>query len=93
MGFHGLAAAHKPNITMRNAKRLLEWCKARHHWTLEQWKRFLCSDESRLIIWHVQWTNLGLADARRMLPAQMHSANCKVWWSNNGLGLFFMVQG
>ena len=36
--------------------------------------------------------NLGLADARRMLPASMYSANCKVWWRwNNGLGLFFMV--
>jgi hypothetical protein len=38
-------------------------------------------------------TNLGLADARRMLSAPMHIANCKVWWMrNNGLGLFFMVR-
>ena len=33
--------------------------------------------------------NLGLVDTRRMLPARMYSANCKVWWRrNNGLGLF-----
>jgi hypothetical protein len=51
MGFHGRAATHKPKITMRNAKRWLEWCKARRHWTLEQWKRVLCSDESRFTIW------------------------------------------
>jgi hypothetical protein len=38
MGFHGRAAAHKPKITMCNAKRWLEWCKAHRHWTLEQWK-------------------------------------------------------
>ena len=38
MDFHGRAAAHKPKITMRNAKRWLEWCKALRHWTLEQWK-------------------------------------------------------
>jgi hypothetical protein len=38
VGFHGRAAAHKPKINMRNAKRHLEWCKARRHWTLEQWK-------------------------------------------------------
>jgi hypothetical protein len=38
MGFHCRAAAHKPKVTMRNAKHRLEWCKARHHWTLEQWK-------------------------------------------------------
>ena len=42
MSFHGRAASHKPKITMRNAKRLLEWCKARRHWTLEQWKHVLC---------------------------------------------------
>jgi hypothetical protein len=29
-------AVHKPKIIMRNAKRRLEWCKARRHWTLEQ---------------------------------------------------------
>ena len=29
MGFDGRAAAHKPNITMRNAKHRLESCKAR----------------------------------------------------------------
>jgi hypothetical protein len=47
MGFHGQADAHKPKITMRNAKRRLDWCKALRHWTLEQWKRVFWSDESR----------------------------------------------
>jgi hypothetical protein len=51
MGFHGRAAAHKPKITKRNAKRWLDWCKARRRWTLEQWKRILWRDESRFTIW------------------------------------------
>ena len=51
MGFHGRTAAHKTPITTRNAKCHLEWCKANRHWTLEQWKRFICSDESRVTIW------------------------------------------
>jgi hypothetical protein len=38
-------------ITMCNVKRRLEWCKARCHWTLEQLKRVLWSDESRFTIW------------------------------------------
>ena len=50
MGFNGRAAAHNPKITMRNAKRRLEWCKAHRHLTLEQWKRILWSDESRFTI-------------------------------------------
>ena len=51
MGFHGQAVGHKPKITMRNAKSRLERCKARCHWTLEQWKCVLWSDESRFTIW------------------------------------------
>ena len=79
MGFYSRAAAHKPKITMCNAKRLLEW------------KHFLWSVESRFTIWQFRTTNLGLADARRTLPAPKHSANCKVWWRrNSGLGLFLM---
>jgi hypothetical protein len=50
MGFLGRAAAHKGKITMRNAKRQLERCIARCHWTLEQWKYILWGDESRFSI-------------------------------------------
>ena len=51
MGFHGRAAASKPYISKCNAKRRMQWCKARHHWTLEQWRRVLWSDKSRFSIW------------------------------------------
>ena len=51
MGFHGQAAAHPPNITMRNVKHQLEWGKTRRHWNLEQWQRVLWHDESRFTIW------------------------------------------
>ena len=51
MGFHGWAATHMPKITMHNTKRRLEWCIAFRHWTLEQWKRVLWSDESHFAIW------------------------------------------
>ena len=92
MGFHGRAAAHKPKITMSNAKCWLEWCKACRHWTMEQWKGVLWSDGIKLHYLAVQQTNMGLADARRTLPAPMHSANCNVWWRrSNSQGLFFMV--
>jgi hypothetical protein len=35
------AAKQKPMIVMHNAKRQLEWCKARSHSTQEQWKLVL----------------------------------------------------
>ena len=36
---------------MHKSKRQLDWCKAKLHWTLEQWKRTLWSDELRFTIW------------------------------------------
>ena len=51
MGFNGRAAASKPYITKCNAKCRMQWCKARRHWTLEQWRRVLWSDQSRFSIW------------------------------------------
>jgi len=51
MGFHGRAAASKLYITNCNAKRRMQWCKARRHWTLEQWRHVLWSDDSHFSIW------------------------------------------
>ncbi|GFS99536.1 uncharacterized protein TNCV_4534981 [Trichonephila clavipes] len=42
LGFHGRAAAHKPNITPQNAKHRLQWCRAHRHWTVNMWKTLLC---------------------------------------------------
>ncbi|CAI9553663.1 unnamed protein product [Staurois parvus] len=49
MGFQGRATASKPYITECNAKRWMLWCKACRHWTLEQWRCVLCSDELTLL--------------------------------------------
>ncbi|CAI9593047.1 unnamed protein product [Staurois parvus] len=50
MGFHGRAAASKPYITKCNAKRQMQWCKSCRHWTLEQWRNVLRSDESHFSV-------------------------------------------
>ena len=70
---------------MHNAKRWLEWCKARSHWTLEEWKLFLWSDESRFTI---RRTNLDCG----YLPQFIVTT---VKFNGGGiicLGLFFMVR-
>jgi hypothetical protein len=51
MGFHGRAAAHKPNISPVNAKRRLKLCKERRHWTVDTCKRVIWSDELRYTMW------------------------------------------
>ncbi|CAI9617028.1 unnamed protein product, partial [Staurois parvus] len=61
MGFHGRAAASKP-YTKCNANRRMPWCKARRHWTLEQRRCVLWSDQSRFsvcqsdgLVWVWRW--------------------------------------
>jgi len=52
MGFHGRSAAHKPHITMRNAKRWLKTSGVKHAATgLWSSGNVLWSDESRFTIW------------------------------------------
>ncbi|CAI9624225.1 unnamed protein product [Staurois parvus] len=51
MGFHGSLAASKPYITKCNAKSRMQLCKARRHWTLEEWRCVLWSDESCFPVW------------------------------------------
>jgi len=51
MEWVSMVTASKPYITRCNSKRWMQWCKARRHWTLEQWRRVLWSDESRFSIW------------------------------------------
>ncbi|GFT87774.1 QLQ domain-containing protein [Trichonephila clavipes] len=52
LGFHGRAAAHKPNITPQSAKHRLQWCRAHRHETVDMWKTVLWNDESRFTVWH-----------------------------------------
>ncbi|GFX17510.1 uncharacterized protein TNCV_3411101 [Trichonephila clavipes] len=42
--------AHKPDITPKNAKHRLQWCRAHRHWTVDMWKTVVRSDESRFTV-------------------------------------------
>jgi hypothetical protein len=56
-------------------QRRLEWCKARRHWTLEQWKRFLWSDESWFTIWQ-SGGRIWIWWMEREILTQWHSRRC-----------------
>jgi hypothetical protein len=78
MGFHGRAAAHKPNISPVNTKRLLKWYKERRHWTVDN---ETCDLGWWITLYQaaVRREGLGVANAWRKIPASMCSANCEIW--------------
>jgi hypothetical protein len=46
--------AEQPHTSLKSqcqCQHWLEWCTAHRHWTLEQWKHVLWSDESRFTLW------------------------------------------
>ncbi len=68
IGFNGQAAACKLLINKNNTKRQLE-CKAHLHWTLEQWKPVLWSDESRFSVWQpAEWIWVRRTPGEHYLP-------------------------
>jgi uncharacterized UBP type Zn finger protein len=38
----------KPMLSMKNVKKRLEWCKNHRDWTIDDWKRVVWSDETKI---------------------------------------------
>lgn len=47
-GLGAIPKPSKPLLNARNVKKRLEWCQAHRHWTLEDWKRVVWSDETKI---------------------------------------------
>jgi transposase len=47
-GIHKWRAAKRPLLTQKHAKERLVWAKAHRHWTVDDWKRIIWSDESAI---------------------------------------------
>jgi hypothetical protein len=102
MGFHGRAAAHKPNISPVNAKRRLKWCKERRHWTVDNWKRVIWGDESRYTMsqsdgrdWVWQMPGEQYLPACVVPTMKYGEGGITVWmyFSWNGLGPLVILHG
>ena len=49
-GLHGRIAKKKPYLRLANKKKRLRWAKEHRHWTLEEWKKVLWTDESKFVV-------------------------------------------
>lgn len=49
-GLHGCLAVKKPLLRAIHKKKRLQWAKQHEHWTMEQWKTVLWTDESKFQI-------------------------------------------
>jgi hypothetical protein len=88
MNFGSRRPIRKPLITTINKKKRVAWCKKYLHWTSDDWKRVLWSDESRFTIFctdgHVKiWRNPHEAMDPSCLVPTVHSSGggIMVWGS------------
>lgn len=51
-GFKKTKPTRKPGLTKKMMAERLQWCLAHQHWTLEDWKRVIWSDETSVVLLH-----------------------------------------
>ena len=100
-GFSSRAACKKPLLREKNVVARLAWGDKHKKWT-EEWKRVVCSDQSRFCLFHNGggrrvWRRVGeryLADC--LQPTVKHSGGsvmvwgCCSWW---GVGPLVLIDG
>jgi transposase len=51
-GLQKTKPTRKPGLTLKMRKERLNWCPARRHWTLEDWKTVIWADEISIVLLH-----------------------------------------
>lgn len=87
-------------MNAKQRKRRVDWCKAHRHWTVEQWRRVIWSDESpftlsynrRTRVWrcaHEKWKPFALRGTLK------HDQKINVWgcFAAHGVGNICRIEG
>ena len=90
----------KPFIGPRNRRRCVKWCMDRMHYTNDQWRRFLFSDESPFVMRFRGKTRVWRNDEERYLPWSLRGTvksdkKIMVWgcFSASKVGNLYKVDG
>jgi transposase len=90
----------KPFITEKNRRIRVEWSQEHLHWTVEQWRKVLWSDESSYVLRYAQRTQVWRRKNERYKPfattaTVKHDKKIMVWgaFAAHGVGNIYRVEG
>jgi hypothetical protein len=95
IGFKAHRKAKKPFLSMKHRKARYAWARTHRHWTVDDWKRVVFSDETKINLWNsdgieVYWTRPG--DPQQpfhLRPTVKHGGGSLMFWgcmTYRGLG-------
>jgi hypothetical protein len=99
-GYQGGWANKKPLISIKNRRRRVQWCKDHLHWTAEDWKKIIWSDESPYTVRGTTKFRVWRRPNERYTPdvtvqTLKHQPKINVWgcFSASGVGNFHRIEG
>jgi hypothetical protein len=99
-GFKCHLSAKKPFLSERNRVKRLQWARDHLHWTPQQWRSVLWSDESKFVIRYRASRKVWRLNGERLNPKNTmktvkHDKKVMVWgcFTYGGVGKLYRVHG
>lgn len=86
-GFKGRSARKKPFLSKKNIARRFQWAKNHENWTIQDWKRVIWSDETKINLFgsdgvNKVWRKSGQADkTKNCTPTVKHGGGSRMVWA------------
>ncbi len=92
MNFFASIKKKKPMISNTNKQKRYKWAKKYQHWTIDDWKRVVFSDESKINIWGVRRLQILLDKTWRPIETTSYWCYSQAWWwPYHDLGLYDLL--
>lgn len=96
-GVFGRVSARKPFLTKKHIKKRKQWCGAKVNWTVDQWKRIIFSDESKIelnqnVRHYVRRRSGTRYQYRNINPTTKFRSSIMVWGAIRGDGTRVLIK-